>query len=80
MHLKRWLTSIVLVPLLLLLLFKGGETLFAGAIALVSCLTLLEYYRIVWHHAPGPLARTFSRWGIFFGAMLVLFAYFFPSP
>ena len=60
MHLKRWLTSIVLLPLLLLLIFRGGETLFFLLIAAVNIVILGEYCRIAFHPKPDPTYRTLS--------------------
>jgi len=49
LHLKRWITSIIAVPLLLLLIFKGGPLLFAIFIGVVCLFTLWEYFNIVFH-------------------------------
>jgi phosphatidate cytidylyltransferase len=46
MHLKRWLTSILALPLLLVLIFKGGPTAFLVLIGLVNLIALNEYLRI----------------------------------
>jgi len=60
MHLKRWLTSIVLLPLVLLLIFRGGEALFFFLIAAANLLVLGEYGRIVYHPKPDPVYRALS--------------------
>ncbi len=49
MHLKRWITSIVALPLLVLLICKGSRFLFAIFISTVCILALWEYFRIVFH-------------------------------
>jgi len=54
MHLKRWLTSIVALPFLFFLLYKGGAFLFAIFICLVSIISLREYFRIVFNDATIP--------------------------
>lgn len=47
MHLKRWITGIVVLPLLFLLIYKGGALLFAVLISIVCILALWEYLGIV---------------------------------
>ena len=47
MHLKRWLTAIVALPLLGLLIGKGGRTYFALFVGLATAVGLLEYYALV---------------------------------
>lgn len=46
-HLRRWLTAIVAVPLLVLLIWKGGRTHFALFVGLAAAVGLLEYYALV---------------------------------
>lgn len=46
-HLKRWLTALVLLPLLALLIGKGGRICFALVVGLVAAVGLLEYYALV---------------------------------
>jgi phosphatidate cytidylyltransferase len=46
-HLKRWLTALVLLPLLALLIGKGGRTCFALIVGLAAVVGLLEYYALV---------------------------------
>ena len=47
MHLKRWITGIVAIPLLILLIGYGGELLFAIIISIACILALWEYFGIV---------------------------------
>lgn len=72
MHLKRWLTSIVLLPLILLLIFRGGEGLFFLLIAAVDLVILGEYCRIVFHPKPDPIYRTLSY---VLGTLLLWYAF-----
>ncbi|MGD8368527.1 MAG: phosphatidate cytidylyltransferase [Desulfobacterales bacterium] len=72
MHLKRWLTSIVLLPLLLLLIFRGGEALFFLLIAAVDIVILAEYCRIVFHPRPDSVYRTLSY---LMGTLLLWYAF-----
>lgn len=46
-HLKRWLTALVLLPLLILLVWKGGRFCFFLVVGLVAAVGLLEYYALV---------------------------------
>ena len=80
MHLKRWLTSLVLIPVLVLLLLKGGILLFALFIALVCFLSLREYYRIIWKDNTSSFVRPVSVWGYAAGPAIVLCAHFFSLP
>lgn len=54
MHLKRWLTGLLLLPALIYILYRGGLA-FAALIALAGLAALWEYYRIVFHAWPKPL-------------------------
>lgn len=49
MHLKRWLTSIFLLPIVIYLVFRGG-TPFVLFISLVAVLSLWEYFSIVFQN------------------------------
>jgi phosphatidate cytidylyltransferase len=80
MHLKRWLTSLVLIPVLVLILLKGGIHLFALFAALVCFLSLREYYPIVFKGNTSPSARIVSGWGYAAGPAIVLCVHFFPLP
>ena len=80
MHLKRWLTSLVLVPVLVLLLLKGGIHLFVLFTALVCFLSLHEYYRIVFKGDPSSFVRRVSACGYVAGLAVVLCAHFFSLP
>jgi len=82
-HLKRWLTSIIALPLLILLIVKGGVILFALLIGGVTVVALWEYYRIagvptrgrdnLWLPVLGYATGCGIIWGAFkgsFGIML----------
>jgi phosphatidate cytidylyltransferase len=47
MHLKRWITAVVLLPLLFFLLLKGTPIAFSVLVALVTLLGLKEYFTII---------------------------------
>lgn len=46
-HQKRWLTAAVALPILILVILKGGRTSFALLIGLGAGVSLLEYYALV---------------------------------
>lgn len=75
MHLQRFLTSIIAFPLLALLIMKGSPLVFAVLIAVVSLVTLWEYYRIVFHTDPRAVFSPISLMGALFGLMLIIAAY-----
>ena len=52
MHLKRWITGIIALPILYLLVWVGG-IVFYLLVAAASIITLWEYYRIVFE-TDGP--------------------------
>lgn len=60
MHLKRWITGIVAVPIIYLLVVSGG-TVFFLLIAAVSVVTLAEYYRAVFN-AEGRATASLIPW------------------
>ncbi len=47
MLLKRWLTALILLPLLIILLLKGSQELFSFIVGLVTVAALAEYFKIV---------------------------------
>lgn len=63
MHFKRWITSIVAIPLVILLICKGGSILFAIFICMVCILALVEYFRIVFNKAQSSKIRAQSSKG-----------------
>jgi len=48
MHLKRWITGLLLIPMLVFILYRGG-VLFAVLIAVAGLAAMWEYFRIVYH-------------------------------
>ena len=46
-HAKRWVTALVAIPILLLLIAKGGRISVTLLVALVTTLSLLEYFSLV---------------------------------
>lgn len=74
MHLKRWITGIVAVPIIYLLVAAGG-TVFALLIAAVSVLTLWEYYRAVFNTDAGGLVPWIPRLGLCLSPVIVWTVY-----
>lgn len=68
-HAKRWITSLVMLPVLAAILILGGWWLFA-AVALVSCVGQMEFYTLFW---PGrrPGRKAF---GLAAGVVLLFIA------
>jgi phosphatidate cytidylyltransferase len=61
-HLKRWLTSIVAIPILILIIGPGPKWLFSIFISLASLLAFDEFLRIV---SPGlPWAARILSYGV----------------
>ena len=66
MHLKRWITGLVAIPLLVLLISKGGGLLFAIIISIVCILALWEYFGIVLYKS-----QSFSLFGFKLSAFII---------
>ncbi|MBC8200274.1 MAG: phosphatidate cytidylyltransferase [Desulfobacterales bacterium] len=78
MHFKRWITAIVALPLVILLICKGGSILFAIFICIVCMLALAEYFRIVFNiRGKSECSNSFSFQilAYVFGLMIILAAY-----
>ncbi|MCF8144073.1 MAG: phosphatidate cytidylyltransferase [Deltaproteobacteria bacterium] len=55
MHLKRWLTALIAVPILVFLIGSGPRWLFYSVICAASLAGLLEYYAMTSARLPKPL-------------------------
>ncbi len=75
MHLKRWLTAVIALPLLVLLICKGGAFLFAIFIAAVCLITMWEYYRIVVNKTGEKALGIIPIWGLVTGLFIIGAAY-----
>ena len=80
MHLKRWITSIVALPLLILLIAKGTPAYFAVLIGIVSIIALGEYLHIAFlsakrHWAKNPIAML-----TFIVGLVIIWAAYRHSP
>lgn len=57
-HIKRWITAIILIPLVLWILFKGSTLLLAALVSVVAVLAIREYLRIIFQKSEGPVSQT----------------------
>jgi phosphatidate cytidylyltransferase len=55
MHLKRWLTSIVAIPLLVYMISSGPRWIFYGVVFVASGVGLLEFLRMTAPQVPSPV-------------------------
>jgi phosphatidate cytidylyltransferase len=76
MHAKRWITALVLLPLIFWLLLQGGKLLFASVTTVIAILALWEYYRIVFHSQAPKVPFGFYLCGYTAGALIMASAYF----
>ncbi len=73
-HIKRWLTGLVLFPLLVYLVLASANWFFALFICAVSCIAFYEYYRIVLHVSGASFFTVIPMAGFLTGAAIVLVA------
>ncbi len=69
MHLKRWLTAIVLLPILIFLIGPAPRWIFHFFLYVVSVAGLVEFYKIGNAHLP-----KFVRWSCYLLTLLLFFA------
>jgi phosphatidate cytidylyltransferase len=72
MHLKRWITSLVALPLLVLLIYKGDESLFAVSTGILCVFALWEYFRLVFRE---KIFGIIPFWGFFTGPAIIFAAW-----
>ena len=76
MHLKRWITAVIALPLVVLLILRGGQALFSLTIAVISVLTMVEYFRIAFHNHHPKVPWVYSTWTCASGAVVVAAAHY----
>ncbi|WP_157237928.1 phosphatidate cytidylyltransferase [Desulfobacter curvatus] len=69
-HLKRWLTALILTPLLLWAIIRGSILLFGVLVCVVSIFAIHEYLEIICANDTEPISQTTRL--IAYGACLVL--------
>jgi phosphatidate cytidylyltransferase len=75
MHLKRWLTSLIGIPLLIALIYKGGMAIFALFIGLVMLVSMWEYHFIVFSGKKEEITSPLSIWSFGVGLLMVFLAF-----
>ncbi len=63
MHLKRWITGLILLPVLIFILYRGG-VLFAVLIVAAGLAAMWEYFRIAYHAWQKTLPGTIPVLGL----------------
>ncbi len=75
MHLKRWITGIVAVPIIAYLAYKG-QLVFTAFIAVASLISLWEYFTIVLRTSDESVMSLFPFLAFLAGPLMVFAAYF----
>ncbi len=57
-HLYRWITALILIPILLWVLIKGSTLMVAALVSIVAVLAMGEYLKIVFHNDDVPVSNT----------------------
>lgn len=57
-HIKRWITALVLIPILLFVLLTANIHLLAVLVSVVAILAIREYLRIIFGNDKGPVSNT----------------------
>lgn len=70
-HVKRWITALVLIPLILWILFKGSLLLLAALVSVVAILAVREYLDIIYGTDDGPISQTIKGISYFISMALV---------
>lgn len=76
MHLKRWITSLVAIPFLVLLISIGGTFWFAVVINVICIMALWEYFCVVLYKNQKITAISFQILALFTGSAVLWAAYF----
>lgn len=53
-HAKRWITAIILAPLIIWILIKGSNTVLAALVSVVAIFAVREYLRIIFRQGFSP--------------------------
>ena len=75
MHLKRWITSLIALPFIIFLIYKGGAFCFTIFICFISIAGLREYFRIVLNSAETRQFRLLIWLSYLTGIIVILFSY-----
>ena len=75
MHLKRWITGLTALPMLIGIIHLGGMA-FTIFISIVSVIALWEYYRIVFNPEGKPLLTPITAVGFLSAPLMIYAAHF----
>lgn len=76
MHLKRWITGLIALPILVLLVYLGGVA-FTSLVSVAAVFSLWEYYRIAFSdRRASARSGIIALWGYFLSLGLVWAAHF----
>ena len=70
MHLKRWITGLIALPILIFLVYTGGIA-FALLVSAATLLALWEYNRIVLDSTLAGVSGLIAGWGYVLGVAIV---------
>ena len=57
-HINRWITALILVPIILWVIIKGSALLLVAVVCVVSIFAMGEYLRIMFQNDDRPLSNT----------------------
>ena len=57
-HIKRWITTLILAPILLWILIRGNTLLLAVLVSIVAVFAVREYLRIIFKNDNEPVSNT----------------------
>jgi phosphatidate cytidylyltransferase len=57
-HINRWITALILIPLLLWVLIKGSTLLLAAVVTIVAIFAMGEYLKIIFQNDDNPVSNT----------------------
>lgn len=75
MHLKRWITSLTALPLVIFLIYKGGAFCFTLSVCAISILGLWEYFRIIFTKMELRECRRLLFVSYITGIIIILLSY-----
>ncbi|MBF0395934.1 MAG: phosphatidate cytidylyltransferase [Desulfobacterales bacterium] len=75
MHLKRWITSIIGLPILISLVFYGGTSIFTLCVCAACLISLWEYFSIVFNDRKDIIISPSTILAFIIGALIVIAAH-----
>lgn len=57
-HINRWITALILIPILLWVLLKGSTLLLAAVVSIVAIFAMGEYLKIIFQNDNNPVSNT----------------------